>query len=211
MQRCFYHWRDEGLSVSINYDLVMREREVSGREASPTADVVDSRSVKTSETAGRRGYDAGKRIKGRERHIFTDTNGLLVGGVVHEANIHDRDGAPLVLTPIRKSYPFLRHVFANPAPAEAGRASQGPNLQTALDTIGNWTIEVAKRSDANKEFVVLPRRWVVERTFTWLNRNRRLAKDFEASVESGLAWFFMASTKLLAQGRAKRTNIDIVI
>jgi len=113
VQRFFYRWRDAGLWQTINHFLVMRTREAAGREASPTAGVLDSQSVKTTEAAGPRGYDAGKKIKGRKRHVLTDTNGLLVAAVVHQADIQDRDGAPLVLASARYLYPWLRHVFAD--------------------------------------------------------------------------------------------------
>jgi transposase len=204
VQRFFYQWRDAGLWQTINHFLVMRTREAAGREASPTAGVLDSQSVKTTEAAGPRGYDAGKKIKGRKRHVLTDTNGLLVAAVVHQADIQDRDGAPLVLASARYLYPWLRHVFAD-------GAYSGAKLDTALEKIGRWTIEVIKRSDVASGFVVLPRRWVVERTFAWLNRNRRLAKDFEATLESALAWLFLASVKLLMRrlGRLQQSNIVI--
>jgi len=204
VQRFFYRWRDAGLWQTINHFLVMRTREAAGCEASPTAGVLDSQSVKTTEAAGPRGYDAGKKIKGRKRHVLTDTNGLLVAAVVHQADIQDRDGAPLVLASARYLYPWLRHVFAD-------GAYSGAKLDTALENIGRWTIEVIKRSDAASGFVVLPRRWVVERTFAWLNRNRRLAKDFEATLESALAWLFLASVKLLMRrlGRMQQSNVVI--
>ena len=122
--------------------------------------------------------------------MLTDTNGLLVAAVVHQADIQDRDGAPLVLASARYLYPWLRHVFAD-------GGYSGAKLDTAVEKIGRWRIEIIKRSDAPSGFVVLPRRWVVERTLAWLNRNRRLAKDFEATLESALAWLFLASVKLL--------------
>ena len=110
-----------------------------------------------------RGYDAGKKINGRKRHIMTDTLGLMVATVVHSAGIQDRDAAPQVMKQIRRSYPWLRHVFA-----DGGYA--GPKLRKALAGMGKWNIDIVKRSSTAKGFEVLPRRWVVERTFAWLGR-----------------------------------------
>ena len=149
--------------------------------------------TEVKESGGPRGYDAGKKIKDRKRHIVTDTEGNLVGLVVHEANIQDRDGAPCVLAAIRSRYPWLRHIFA-----DGGYA--GEKLRTALKRIGEWTIEIIKRSDTAQGFEVLPRRWVVERTFAWLGRCRRLAKDFEATIASAVAWAFVAHIRTLTRG-----------
>jgi putative transposase len=192
VQRYFYAWRDSGLFKTINHYLLMDLRVAEGREASPSAGVIDSQSVKTTESGGIRGYDAGKKIKGRKRHILTDTCGYLVHAVIHAADIQDRDGAPLVLKDVRQSFPFLRHVFA-----DGGYA--GDKLKDALAKIGTWSLEIIRRSDAAKGFVLLPRRWVVERTFAWLNRNRRLAKDFERTIESATAWLFLASIQMITR------------
>jgi putative transposase len=148
--------------------------------------------VKTTESGGPKGYDAGKKINGRKRHILTDTLGLLVGAVVHTADIQDRDGAPEVLASIRTSFPWLRHIFA-----DGGYA--GEKLQNAMEGKGDWTFEIIKRSDTAKGFQLLPRRWVVERTFAWFGRNRRLSRDFEETIESSTAWLLLASVQLMGR------------
>ncbi len=190
VQRYFYAWRDSGLWRTINFHLVAVARVALGREASPTAGVIDSQSAKTVDVAGSRGYDAGKKVKGRKRHIITDTEGHLVGLTVHTADIQDRDGAVGVIASIRRLYPWLRHLFA-----DGGYA--GEKLTDALADLGTWTIEIIKRSDTAKGFELLPRRWVVERTLAWLGRCRRLAKDFEATIASAEAWIFIASIRLM--------------
>ena len=190
VQGYFYAWRDTGLWQGINHLLVMSARELEAREASPSAGVIDSQSVKSTKSGGVRGYDAGKKVKERKRHIMTDTLGLMLFAVIHSAGIQDRDGAPDVFRAIRHRFPWLRHVFA-----DGGYA--GDKLREALNGQGDWTIGIIKRSDTAKGFEVLPRRWVVERTFAWLGRCRRLAKDWEKSLASSTAWTLVASIRCL--------------
>lgn len=188
----FYRWRDNGLLAEINRTLVALARDAQGRHRQPTAGVIDSQSVKTTENGGVSGYDAGKRIKGRKRHIMTDTSGHLIALRVHAASVQDRDGAPEVFRQLAREAPKLRHVFA-----DGGYA--GPKLRDALTGIGRWVIQIVKRSDTAEGFEVLPRRWVVERTFAWLGKCRRLAKDWEKTIESAEAWILIAHIRRMTR------------
>lgn len=137
------------------------------------------------------GYDAGKKIKGRKRHILVDTIGLLLHAVVHPADVQDRDGGVLVLASLFGQYPFLIKLFA-----DAGY--QGTKFCEAVaQVMPQLSIDIIKRSDHAKGFEVLPRRWVVERTFAWLNRCRRLAKDFENLTANALAFLQLAAIRMM--------------
>ena len=133
---------------------------------------------------------------GCKRHILTDTEGHLLSAVVHEACILDRDGAVLLFSQLFGLFPFISRIFA-----DGGYA--GEKLKQALRSFGNWCIEIVKRSDQAKGFVLLPRRWVVERTFAWFGRNRRLSRQFEASPETAVAYLYAASVMLLARRLAR--------
>ena len=186
----FYAWRDAGLWQTINHLLVMSTRELEGREASPRAGVIDSQSVKTTESGGVCGYDAGKKINGRKRHILVDTLGLLLVVLVTAASVQDRDGARQLLRHLPGPCKKLRKIWVDGA--YSGR------LVDWVAERFRFVLAVVLRPKESRRFVLLPRRWVVERTFGWLNLSRRLSKDYERLMPTSETWIYLAMIRLMA-------------
>ena len=192
----FKQWRDDGTLERINGKLRTQIRLSVEKDAEPSAAIMDSQSVKTTETSGSRGYDAGKKVNGIKRHLLVDTLGLVLAVVVLTADIQDRDGARTLLDKVQAKLPRLKKIWADGGYAGA--------LVDWVKSVCGWVLEIVKRRDTGQGFEVLPHRWIVERTLGWLNRSRRLSKNYERLSASSEALVYLAMLPVMTKRLAKQ-------
>jgi putative transposase len=185
----FHAWRRSGVWERLLDASRHEVRRREGKQDEPTAAIIDSQSIKGSRTSGLRGYDAGKKVKGTKRHLLVDPMGLRLCVVVHAANIQDRDGAKLVFARAKAQCADIRLVWA-----DGGYAGK---LIGWLRQFCGWALEIVRRNEAVQGWQLLPRRWVVERTISWLNSYRRLSRDYEYWPETSEAFIQIAMIHLM--------------
>ena len=208
----FRTWRLDGTWERINSVLRERVRAMAGREATPSAAILDSQSARTTEKGGARGYDGAKKINGRKRHLLVDTGGLVMKARVHPADLADREGAKMVLDRIGESFPDLRHLWADAGYRGADlRRWITEGLGLSLEIVQRKPRWVWVRNDVEPEpipagFEVIRRRWVVERTFAWISRNRRMSRDYELLPETGEALIYVTMIRLMLKRLAREVK-----
>jgi putative transposase len=203
----FRLWRVQGIWERLHAALHAAARVKMGRDPHPTGAIIDSQSVKTTLVGGPRGYDGGKKINGRKRHLLVDTQGLIIRAVVHPADIADRDGAKLLLAPLHGQLPSLRHIWADSAYSGKAREWMESTLGCTVEIVQHWWTGVRwvwvgpgqEPPTIPSGFHILPRRWVVERTFAWLVTYRRLSKDDEKLPETSEALIYLAMSRLMVK------------
>ena len=185
----FSQWKRNGTLEQIQLQLVEKVRGKAGRKPEPTVGIIDAQSVKTTLVAGEaKGFDAGKKVKGRKRHIVVDSLGLVLMVVIHSAGVQDRDGAMEVLGELKKLWCRIVKVFAD--------AGYRGKLIAKVKQLFGYDVEIVKRNELHT-FKVLPWRWIVERTFAWLDTNRRNSKDYERLAETSQAMIHLSAIRIM--------------
>ena len=193
----FWRWSRDGVWEKIHDTLRVKVRKSVGKKPTPTAAIVDSQSVRTAEGGEERGFDAGKKITGRKRHIAVDTLGLVLAVVIHGAYWQDYDGACFVLMRLKKSFRRLKVIFGDSAYGKNG-------LPEWVKATCGWILQTVLRPVGVKGFVVLPKRWIVERTFAWIARYRRTSKDYEKTTKSSETMIHLAMINLMSRRLARK-------
>jgi len=196
----FRRWQADGTWERIHYLLRAEVRVRAGRCVEPSSAIADSQSVKTADKALENGYDAGKNVKGRKRHILVDTMGLLLIVLVHSAHRQERQGFQLLLEWAKEFWPRLQLIWVD-------GGYQGQTFADWVKSLTGWILEVVKRPEGSKGFSVLPRRWVVERTFAWFNRYRRLGKDYEYLPTTSETMIYVAMIHLMLKRLTSNSSV----
>jgi len=195
----FWRWRNDGTWQRIHDRLREKVRKASGKKSTPTAAIIDSQSIRTAEGGEQRGYDAGKKITGRKRHVAVDTLAVVLAVVVHAADCQDQDGARWIIKRLSENFRRLQVIFGDAAYGRGG-------LPDWVKSSFGWILQTVLRPVGVKGFVVLPKRWIVERTFAWLARYRRHARDYEKTTASSEAFTYIAMITLMSK-RLAQTKI----